>query len=430
MNDLFEKDPYPGKPRILFVGLAEDTHTCSWIDLLENAELNVRLFAGPRGLPPDNWRVKTYVTALRRTELDPDMRIWLYPKNGVVRRARRNVAQLLGTWNANELESRWLAKAIRRWQPDIIHTLGLDHAGYFYSEVREKYRLYGIGKWVLQTRGGSDLALHHLNPSLSGRIAGNLRACDQLLCDNQQNLRIAREMGVKEDQLSFGTVPGSGGIDVDAMAKAWGGSPSRRRVILLPKVYESPWTKALPVFEALEQSWERIQPCEIHMLSMTPETRMWFWALPERIRAKCRTEDRIPRPRVLELMLRARVMLAPSLVDGTPNSMFEAMAAGALPVVSPLETIRSVVEHERNVLFARNLHPSEIADALVRAMNDDQLVDRAAAENLELVRRIANRTEIRPRVIGFYQSLVEGRVADTVSSRSNPVAIVRRGSEV
>jgi glycosyltransferase involved in cell wall biosynthesis len=104
-------------------------------------------------------------------------------------------------------------------------------------------------------------------------------------------------------------------------------------------------------------------------------------------------------------MTRARVMLAPSLVDGTPNSMFEAMAAGALPIVSPLETIRAVVENDRNVLFARNLYPQEIADALVRAMTDDEFVDAAAQANLELVNRLANRHEIRPRVIQFYEDL-------------------------
>jgi len=98
-------------------------------------------------------------------------------------------------------------------------------------------------------------------------------------------------------------------------------------------------------------------------------------------------------------------MLAPSLVDGTPNSMFEAMATGALPIVSPLETIRALVEHERNVLFARNLYPQEIAEALYRAMTDDELVDRGAEHNLTLVRRVANRSIIRPRVIDYYTQL-------------------------
>jgi hypothetical protein len=57
------------------------------------------------------------------------------------------------------------------------------------------------------------------------------------------------------------------------------------------------------------------------------------------------------------------------------------------------------------VLFARNLYPDEIGDALARAMNDDHLVDDAVAENLALVRKLADRTAIRPRVVGLYESL-------------------------
>jgi glycosyltransferase involved in cell wall biosynthesis len=98
-------------------------------------------------------------------------------------------------------------------------------------------------------------------------------------------------------------------------------------------------------------------------------------------------------------------MLAPSLVDGTPNSMFEAMATGAFPILSPLDTIRPLVEDACNVLFARNLYPHEIGDALARAMNDDNLVDDAVAPNLELVRKHADRASIRPRVVGMYESL-------------------------
>jgi len=102
-------------------------------------------------------------------------------------------------------------------------------------------------------------------------------------------------------------------------------------------------------------------------------------------------------------------MLAPALIDGIPNSMYESMAAGAFPIVSPLETILPLVKHEENVLFARNLYPNEIAEALERAMTDDKLVDAAAQRNIELVRRVAARDVIRPRVIEFYESLV-GRV--------------------
>jgi glycosyltransferase involved in cell wall biosynthesis len=88
--------------------------------------------------------------------------------------------------------------------------------------------------------------------------------------------------------------------------------------------------------------------------------------------------------------------------------MFEAMAAGALPIVSPLETILPLVEEGQNVLFARNLYPEEIAAALIRAMTDDELVNAVARRNLDLVKRIANRDEVRARVVKFYESLAGG----------------------
>jgi glycosyltransferase involved in cell wall biosynthesis len=137
------------------------------------------------------------------------------------------------------------------------------------------------------------------------------------------------------------------------------------------------------------------------------QARLWYRTLPEKIKRVCHIKDRIPREKALQLMTQARVMLGPSLIDGTPNTMWEAMAAGALPIVSPLETIRPVVEHNRNVLFARNLYPHEIAEALSRAMSDDALVDEAAERNLEVVRRRADRSKIGPRVVEYYEGLAK-----------------------
>jgi glycosyltransferase involved in cell wall biosynthesis len=404
MSSSFDKDELSGKPKILFIGLGESSHTHSWIDLLNGADFNVRLFSLPYGSPPRSWPIKTYLTEHGQTQVDPANRLYLFASGKLNRYAKRSAATLLRqAWSPAPLVESWLAKIIRRWQPHIIHTLGMESGGEFYFDVRRKYGLNGCGKWILQTRGGSDLALRHLDPELRTRIAEVLRSCDSLISDNQQNFRIAREMGVREDQLaSIAPVPGTGGIDVDTLHARRREPPSQSRLILWPKAYECPWSKALPVFEALKMCWPQIQPCEIHILATTPETRAWYLALPDAIKERSYIDGRVPRERVFELMTRARVMLAPSLIDGVPNSLYESMAAGALPIVSPLETIQPVVENERNVLFARNLYPNEIAAALERAMTDDQLVDNIAAENLSLARRLADRSEIRDRVIKFY----------------------------
>jgi glycosyltransferase involved in cell wall biosynthesis len=407
--DDFNKDPYPGSPKVLFIGLSESTHTRSWIDLLDQSELNVRLFGLPSGIPPEDWHMRTYITHSAPFKLDSRTRARLYSPNQIKRYLKKGLAHYF--FGGGVLEERWLMRIIRQWRPNIIHTLGLDPASCFYWRTRNRFNLDGLGMWVLQLRGGSDLALSRLDPIMFPRIRRLLCDCNQLLSDNQENYRFASEIGVKPSQIaSLGTVPGTGGVDVSVLSESWRGLPSARRIILWPKAYDSPWSKALPVIEAIKLIWHRIQPCQIYMLAVTPETRMWYWTLPEAIRQHCHVEERIPRDKVLELMVQARVMLAPSLVDGTPNTMFEAMAAGAFPILSPLGTIRELVENERNVLFAHNLYPHEIAEALCRAMSDDALIDKAAERNLELVGMIADRSKIRPRIVEFYERLAKEEI--------------------
>jgi glycosyltransferase involved in cell wall biosynthesis len=408
MTREFEVDPFPGRPRILFIGLPENSHTHSWIGLLDNASFNVRLFARPTGVPPVDWKVRTYITLPSYPPLDPATRHGLFPRNRVSRSLKIRAAHYFDGASFDDLEALWLARIIKQWKPHVVHTLGLIQGGAVYFHARRKYGLAGIGKWVLQTRGGSDLTLPHLDPERRAELAEILGSADQIVCDNDVDLRIARECGAREGQIaSIAPVPGTGGIAIDALQQKWHGLTSTRRAIVWPKAYDSAWGKMHGVFEALKLCWDRIQPCEIHMLSMNAESRMWYWSLPEEIRRSSHPRERISRTEVLELMPSARVMLAPALIDGIPNSLYEAMASGAFPIVSPLETILPIVKQEENVLFGRTLYPHEIAEALTRAMTDDELVDAAAKRNLEVVRRLADRGAIRTRVIEYYERLAQ-----------------------
>lgn len=307
------------------------------------------------------------------------------------------------------MEEEWLAKIIRHWQPTIVHTLGLDPSALTYYDVFRKFNLKGLSVWLLTTRGGPEFALKRLLKEEEGRIRRVLENCDRFIADNQQNYDYALELGLEPEKIaSIGVVPGTGGVEVDQLSNMGRVPPSeRKRMILWPKAYECPASKALPVLEAIRLCWKAIRPCEIYMTAMIPETRMWLQTLPQDIRDSCHQRERIPRNDLLELMAQARIMLSPSLSDGIPNTLYEAMAAGSFPILSPLETIQAVVANEKNVLFARNLYPQEIADALIKAMNDDELVDRAYAENLKLVKRLADRKRIQEEVVNFYLEVAE-----------------------
>ena len=301
----------------------------------------------------------------------------------------------------------YLAELITTWQPDIIHTLGINPASYFFLDTLKRHGLKGIGKWIVQARGGPDLELNRLQTFHRKRIQDVFMECDGFIADNEKNYQNALELGIEPSRCApFGRVPGTGGLDFDKLANLRQGKPStRERLIVWPKAYECPQSKALPVFEALCIAAEKItQPFHIFMLASIPETRAWFAALPIRIKNVSSIMERVPRSEVLSLMGRSRVMLAPSILDGIPNSLLEAMALGTFPIVSPLETITPVVKNKINVLFARNLYPQEIAEALVNAMEDDELVDNAAEKNFELVKSIADKHIIKKKITTFYKS--------------------------
>lgn len=426
----FEADPYPGRPKILFIGLGASSHTHSWVNLLDGSELNVRMFSVPEGgVPPNHWLVRTYLCespGQLPDELDFGIRKLFYLRSGrlkknpiflsilVVRKLLNALANMFGlpVLKFDYLQmpglavsfEEWLSQIIRQWKPDIIHTLGLfdGQGGMYYYHVRQQFGLEKIGKWILQLRGGSDIALRRYSHETSGQIFHALAACDEIITDNLVNIEYIKELGFGSKISPISPVPGTGGVDVvdtdDLLPPS-----KRQRIILWPKAYESKWSKALPVLEGIKYAWNEIKPCKIVMTVVTPEVHEWLDTLPRDILSSCEIKERIPRTEMIRLVRNARVLLAPSLVDGVPNVLYEAMAFRAFPIVSPLETISPIVKDKENVLFARNLYPQEIADALIRAMTDDVLVDQASDRNLELVRRVADRATLTPKIIKYYE---------------------------
>lgn len=416
LTPTFDADPYPGAPKVLFVGYAESSHTHAWVDLLGGSEFNVRFFGLPTLNPPDTWMVKSYATGPGRMTGDSRLRKRAYPPQPPIGWAYQLWTKLgekrgLPVPKAVKYETA-LERVLAGWRPDIIHTLGLEPASFHMLTVRKELGGKLPGKWIVQVRGGPDLHLHRHLPAYEEKIRDVFAACDEVICDNERNYEFALRLGLDPAKKSdVGIVPGTGGMDCDELGRAGTKPPSEReRIILWPKAYETLSSKGIPVMEAIGLAWDDIAPCKILFTWVVQaEMRMWFREmLPEHIRANCEIHGRLPREKVIELMSEARVMLAPSLTDGVPNTMYEAFACGAFPVLSPLPTITPVAKAPDNVLFARNLYPQEIADALRRAMNDNALVDSAAERNRGLVRTVAGRDVIGPRVRKMYERIARG----------------------
>lgn len=366
------------KIRILFIGELISSHAQSWISLLDEHRdsFDVLGYGVPGSLYPVQGKCKMFPAYGR---IVSSTKIPLFIK--------RMILDLL----------------IRFYQPDIVHTFAAFPTCFYYGSVLKKHK--DRIKWVAQVRGGPDLYINRFYPERSAVLREMFANCDVLIADNEVNYRIAEEMGAsKARHWSYGVAPGTGGVDLADFQQAKKPSESEKCVIW-PKAYEGYESKGLPVLEAIKIAWPHIAGTKFILTAVNKDLQDRLHFMPKEILNNIEILPRIPRYEMLRLMQKSRVVIAPSTLEGVPNALYESMAAQCVPIFSALETYADKFIDNENILYARNLYPHEIADALVRAINDDALADKIALNNVELVARIANRKIVEKNLITLYKHL-------------------------
>jgi glycosyltransferase involved in cell wall biosynthesis len=398
MDVPFKSDPFHGRPKVLFVGDVHGSHARSWMSIVENGRVNVRAFGSANGVIPADLHVPSY-SPLPQTPQGP----WHRP----ILTNHWVLNTLLRSWDdmhGQRFVRRALRKVLRNWRPDIVHTLGVFPASEFYLPLAEELR-ENSPFWIVQARGGPDIEVSRWLDDRRALLVRILSRCDGFIADTDENLSAAVELGLEPGKRSsIGRVPGGGGIDIAQLEPLSMRPPSLRpRILLIPKAYEHIQGKLLPVLEALKLCWDRIGIEKVIFTATNDEVIPWIKQLPLDILSRAEVHGRIPHAQLLAMLGETMCMLAPSLMDGIPNVMMEAMAAGVIPIVSPIPTIASQVKDPDNVFFARNLYPEEIAQALQRVFtHKDEDLDAMAVRNLAVVRTLGARHVFADRIAHYY----------------------------
>jgi glycosyltransferase involved in cell wall biosynthesis len=109
------------------------------------------------------------------------------------------------------------------------------------------------------------------------------------------------------------------------------------------------------------------------------------------------------------LYRQAAVVVSVPSSDGTPQSVLEAMACGAAPVVSDLPSLHDWVQHERTGLVVPAGDADALAGAILRLLDDNALRASIQAAAIRVVQQRANSRLWMQRYEQIYQQLAAGR---------------------
>ncbi|WP_426116197.1 glycosyltransferase family 4 protein [Massilia sp. PWRC2] len=114
-----------------------------------------------------------------------------------------------------------------------------------------------------------------------------------------------------------------------------------------------------------------------------------------------------------ELYRNADIMLNPSVVDNTPNSVLEALASGVAVVSTDVGGVPYLVEDGKTALLVPARAPEAMATAVLRLADSPALMAQLQHNGLAYVQRFAW-PEVRPRLLAVYRAVISNRSATMV----------------
>jgi glycosyltransferase involved in cell wall biosynthesis len=397
--------------RILFVAMINSIHTARWLSQLANEKWDIHLFPVNEQAPHPGLRNVVLHAFIQRRywELDSSVRqvgLWWPFRRGTTL-LQRMLARLSPDLVARSAR---LARAIRHFRPDIVHSMEMQHASYLTLESRKILAGRPFPTWIYSS-WGSDLFYFGRQPEHEGRIREVLAACDYYIADCQRDARLVRELGFEGEIL--GVLPAVGGLDIQSMRQFCQPGPvSSRKVIALKGYHDDNWAgRALVALQALQMCADSLAGYEIVVYLAGPNVRHAVEHVARITGLRFTVLPYGSYDEILKMMGRARIAIGVSVTDGTPITMLEAMVMGAFPIQSDtISTAEWVVDGENGLLVPPE-DPEAIATAIRRALSDDTLVDKAAQINARMMEERIGRAVIQPQVIAAYEKVAAQAVA-------------------
>jgi glycosyltransferase involved in cell wall biosynthesis len=291
-----------------------------------------------------------------------------------------------------------LASVIRRVQPDLIHSLEFQHAGYLVLETK---KFFGpeFPSW-LATNWGSDIHYYRRFEDHRTQIKRLLANIDLYSCECERDVGLARELGYQGPVLPV--LPNSAGFCLKQIANLRSPDPPSKRRLLMIKGYEHFAGRATVALKVLERFADRLKDYKIILYSVSEVPLQRAKDLLARGVLNIQIVSYASHEEMLEYFGRARAYMGISLSDAISTSVLEAMAMGAFPIQTDTSCCREWFVDGEGGFTVPPDDFEHICARFIRALEDDALVDKAAEINLVTVKARLDSNVVKRQVAEFY----------------------------
>ena len=323
---------------------------------------------------------------------------------------RTSIRQWMGPITLPKAANR-LRVVIDRVQPDLVHAMRIPYEGMLSALA---YELEGDGingrescPLVISV-WGNDFTLHANSTRwMAKHTRRALRQANGLHTDCQRDQRLAQEWGYDGQKPAI-VLPGGGGIVTEVFNPGERGVEQRSAVVINPRGFRA-YVRNDTFFRTIPQVLAQIPETRFLCPTMQSEEQAEQWVTEYRIGENVELLPFQSRGQMAELYRRSQVVVSITTHDGTPNTLLEALACGCFPVVGDLESLREWIAHGENGLLVNPGDSKAVAQALITALSDNGLRERAAAINQRLIRERAEYQQVMEQASSFYQSLINKR---------------------
>jgi glycosyltransferase involved in cell wall biosynthesis len=338
------------RKRVVLVCMVDSIHVARWIAQFEPSEVEFTLFPST-----PNRRVLSMIKDMMA-------------KNGNIRIVPLGGKLSIPLWGIDLVFSDYvrgllLRRLLQREQPDFVHALELQHAGYITSRALEDTSLKTA---FIATNYGSDIYWFQQFPKHLAKIKKLLARANRYSAECNRDVELAKKYGFTGEVMPV--FPNAGGFTEEQLNRPL--MPTFERKVIAIKGYEGWVGRASVAIEALYSLTEELADYKIIFYSCNAKTIRLVKKLKRQtgLNVEWHGKGELSHTQMLDLFASARIYVGISLSDGISTSLLEALAMGAYPIQTSTACVDDWISNPSEGTALKSIDADELITAMQSAL--------------------------------------------------------------